>query len=221
MKEKLALNPWLTIWKEPRKTIRALVEYDPNFRLIFFSFIYGFPFFCFFFSPLYSWTFLYMGESFQASSLPLPFLYLILMGFFTIFVAGLSISIGYLLFNFSSFLYWLVGKWLKGKGSFKEVRMATYWSTLPFLFPFALFFPLFAVPMVLILVGEVLLLPSIWMALYGVSLIWGVGILSKTLGEVQGFSAWMALLNMFLAAAALTALYFLLIWMGSLMSCLS
>lgn len=42
--------------------------------------------------------------------------------------------------------------------------------------------------------------------------VWGLVIFLHALGQVQGFSAWMALLNTFLAALAVSILLFLAIW---------
>ena len=42
--------------------------------------------------------------------------------------------------------------------------------------------------------------------------IWGLIIMLHALGEVQGFSAWMALLNIVLAGLAIFILLFLIVW---------
>ena len=114
MKEKLGLNPWLSIWVKPRETIRALVDYNVNFRFIVMCAIYGILY------MLQTSQFLALGRS---SSL----LVIIILS------VVLAIPAGYIVFNISSFFAFLLGKLIKGKGSFKQVRTVTYWSTVPML----------------------------------------------------------------------------------------
>ena len=42
MSGKLDMNPWFSIWVRPRRTIQAIVDYNPNYRLGILSAIYGF-----------------------------------------------------------------------------------------------------------------------------------------------------------------------------------
>lgn len=201
MKEKLGLNPWLSIWVSPRKTIRALVAYDVNFRLILLCAIYGFQY------MLQASQFLALG---QHSSLLL----------IVIIAAVLSIPVGYILFNVMSFFYYFLGKLIKGKGSFKEVRAATYWSSVPIVVSIVVWIVLMAV------YGNNLFVPGyekqMTTAMLSVNMtagiaqivlgVWGFIIFLHALGEVQGFSAWMALLNAFLAGLAVFILIFLISW---------
>lgn len=201
MKEKLGLNPWLSIWVKPRKTVRALVEYDVNFRFIVMCAIYGFLY------MLQTSQFLALGQS---SSL----LVIIILS------AVLAIPAGYIVFNISSFFAFLLGKLIKGKGSFKQIRAATYWSTVPMVV--TLLFWIFCI----VINGNSLFVPGYEKSLVGsasiinlvigiaqfVLAIWGLIIYLHALGEVQGFSAWMALLNAFLAGLSIFILLFLVSW---------
>lgn len=201
MKEKLGLNPWLSIWVKPRKTIRALVEYDAGFCFIVMCAIYGFLY------MLQISQFLALGQS---SSL----LIIIILS------AVLAIPVGYIVFNISSFFAFLLGKLIKGKGSFKQIRAATYWSTVPMVV--VLLFWIFCI----VINGNSLFVPGyekrlvesaatinivISIAQFALA-IWGLIIYLHALGEVQGFSAWMALLNVFLAGLAIFILLFLISW---------
>ena len=201
MKEKLGLNPWLSIWVNPRKTIRALVEYDVSFCFIVMCAIYGFLY------MLQISQFLALGQS---SSL----LIIIILS------AVLAIPAGYIVFNISSFFAFLLGKLIKGKGSFKQIRAATYWSTVPMVV--VLLFWIFCI----IINGNSLFVPGYEKRLVEsaatinivisiaqfVLAIWGLIIYLHALGEVQGFSAWMALLNVFLAGLTIFILLFLISW---------
>ena len=201
MKEKLGLNPWLSIWVKPRDTIRALVDYNVNHRFLVMCVIYGFLY------MLQVSQFLALGQS---SSLLMILLFSVV----------LAIPVGYIIFNVSSFFAFIMGKLIKGKGSFKQIRAATYWSTVPMIISVVFWIYL------MVMFGNSLFVPGYEKALVGTALninigiglaqlflgVWGLVIYLKSLGEVQGFSAWMALLNAFLAGLAIFIVIFLLSW---------
>ena len=201
MKSKLGLNPWLSIWVKPRQTIRALIKHDVNFRFILISAIYGFQFML-----QFSQTFS-IGSNFNL-------IVILLMALI------LSIPVGYILFNISSaFLFWL-GKLIKGKGSFKEVRAANYWSSIPNVITILVWIILmFAHGNSLFIAGYEKGLAGAGMGMnIGASIvqivlgIWMIVIFLRSLGEVQGFSAWMALLNAFLSVLAMFIISFVVLW---------
>lgn len=201
MKEKLGLNPWLSIWVKPRKTIRALVEFNVNYRFIIMCALYGF------------YNMLQFSQVFALGQTTA--LWMILL-----FAVILAIPAGYIAFNFSSFLTFLLGKLIKGKGSFKQVRAATYWASVPMIV--TLVFWIF----MMIAHGNTIFVPGFETHLVGTAAtismvigfaqvglsIWGLVIFLHALGEVQGFSAWMALLNLFLAGLTIAILLFLVSW---------
>jgi len=113
-----------------------------------------------------------------------------------------------------------VGKLIKGKGTFKQVRAATYWASVPVVVSVVIWI------LLMLTHGNTLFVPGYEKQLIGAALsinviactaqivlgIWGFIIFLHALGEVQGFSAWMALLNAFLAGLALFILLFLVGW---------
>jgi hypothetical protein len=202
MPEKLGINPWLKIWVEPRETIRKIVKFDPKYRFYLLSLIYGFP------MLLHLAQNLSLGQSFSAVSIVVGALILAL------FVGMLGIYI------FSGLLFW-TGKWIGGKGTFLEVRCAVTWSnvanvvnTLIWLilvaaFGSSAFFNTFTGT---VFVGhELALVGGVFMVQLVVA-VWAFIILLKTLGEVQGFSAWKALLNVVLPLFIITAAVWVLLW---------
>ena len=169
------LNPWLTIWVKPRQTIRSIVNYNVSYRFLAVCFILGFLQILLFsiFTP-------------PNRLLILPILF-ILAPFFE-----------YLRFTISAALLFWGGKLLKGKGSFKQIRAAVYWTSVPEI----------AVSGVSILLGVVnvlfgeLVKPAVMVGLiwsFLIFWIWIVVIFICALGEVQKFSTWMAILNIILA----------------------
>ncbi len=201
MKEKLGLNPWLSIWVHPRKTIRTLIEYNTNYRLVALCAIYGFQYI------LQILQYLSLG---QGTSL----IFVILLALI------FSIPVGYIVFNVLSAFYFWIGKLIKGKGSFKQIRAATYWSSVPMVVSCLVWIVL------MVLHGNSLFVAGYETKLVGAAAavsmglgvlqlvigIWGLIIMLHALGEVQGFSAWMALLNLVLAGLAIFILLFLVVW---------
>lgn len=202
MEEKLGLNPWMNIWVHPRKTIRRLVEYNTEFRLIPLCAIYGFQYL------LRVIQYLSLGKD-------LSLTFMILLAFI------FSVPVGYVLFNIqSAFCLWM-GKLMKGKGHFKEIRAAIYWpSSVPMIVTCLIWIVLmtfhgnnlFVTGYETQLTGtEAIINMGLGMIQLVVG-IWGFIILLHALGEVQKFSAWMALLNLILAGLVVFALLFLIVW---------
>src|SRR3972149_1436669 len=112
MGSKLGINPWFKIWIHPKRTVRRIVDTDPNYRLLCLSTIYGFPFL------------LQLAQSLSLSffiTWPLILLASLILAPFIVYL-GISVMSG---------LYSWVGKWLGGRGDFKDVRTAVAWSYLP------------------------------------------------------------------------------------------
>lgn len=201
MKAKLGFNPWLSIWVKPRKTIQTLINYDVNYRFIFLCMIFGFQ---------------YMLQIAQFLSLGRNIHLLIILLIALIF----SIPIGYIMFNISSaFTFW-VGKLIKGKGTFKQIRAASYWTSVPNIITILIWVILMMVHREHLFIAgyekdvvgtavNVNAIASVMQIILGA---WMLVIFLHALGEVQKFSAWMALLNLFLSGLAIFVVTFVLGW---------
>lgn len=186
-------NPWLSIWCEPRATIRRIVEQNPNRSLWILAFIYGF---------------LSLLNSFQSISIGS------VMGMASVFLIAVVLSPlwGYAGFSIWSWVVCKVGRLLKGEGSFSHVRAAFAWSCVPltvniflwlimiFSFGFSFFFhPQETMAfssqqsafLLLILIGKV-----------GIA-IWSLVIYLNALAEVQKFSILRAIFNVILSWIAI------------------
>lgn len=178
-------NPWLSIWCEPRATIRKIVAENPNRSLWTLAFIYGFL------SLLNSWQSISVGS--MMGMIPVLLITLIVSPFW-----------GYAAFSIWSWVICKVGRVLRGEGSFSHVRAAFAWSCVPlvvnillwflmiFSFGIAFFFdPEKMVPLtsqqsaflLLILIGKVVIA------------IWSLVIYLNALAEVQKFSVLRAIFN--------------------------
>jgi hypothetical protein len=119
----------------------------------------------------------------------------------------------------------LTGKWLGGKASYSNVLCAFGWSSLPSIPQLLLWLPILAVS------GSDMFTeatPHIDDSIFAASVvtlgggaqvvlaIWGMVMLCKCLGEVQGFSAWKALGSLLLAGLCLFVPVILIIFLGGL-----
>ena len=112
-KEKfMSISPWKKMWFHPRKAIQSIVAISPNYGLKMLSFIYGIV------------SLSGLAQAFSLGSyvgfLPLILLLLIIAPFW-----------GYLTFTFISWIVYQVGKWLKGRASYTEVRAVIAGPTFP------------------------------------------------------------------------------------------
>jgi hypothetical protein len=199
---KFSGNPWLDIWLEPRATIRQIVNFDPKFRFILLSWIYGLPVILNF-----------AQNSSLIETLPL---WAILAAALIVspFIGALGITVGALLLTWT-------GKWIGGKATFNQVRASVAWSNVPNLVTIALWVVLLGVFGSQVFssgfsdaafVGYQAGVIFIVFLVESIATIWGFIILLHTLGEVQGFSAWKALLNVVIPLVIVVAAIWLVGW---------
>lgn len=136
-----------------------------------------------------------------------------------LFVLVFSIPVGYALMYLMTFLIFWVGKIFKGKGSFEEILAAYGWTRLIDMFVlgtwvgFVATFGRYAfTPMLVYSVP----MPFIVLCLILVQFtftIWQVVVLFHAIGEVQGFSAWIAIWNVLFAWALLLMIDGVINWL--------
>jgi hypothetical protein len=184
------LNPWLSMWMQPRATIQQIVDSNPERLVLVLAAIAGIS------RVLNRASLKSLGDIIEW---PLIFLIAAILGP----VAGIiGLYIG------GALIHW-TGKWIGGKGSPENIRAAIAWSSIPVIWALLLWIPEFA------LFGEelfttkmptILASPSLTLLLFGFGIIelvigiWTIVVSLKCIGQVQGFSAWKALGNMALSA---------------------
>lgn len=194
-------NPWLTIWTKPRDTMAQIARENPNRSIWVLSGIYGF---C---------SLMNLFQSIALGQVMAPLGIVIL-------AALLAPFWGYLNFSVWSWFVSFTGKWLKGQGSFTEVRSAYAWSSVPMLiniplwllmvalfghqlflnFPDAAFLP----------AAQVHILFSI-LVVKVIAAVWSFVIYLNALAVVQNFSMLRTIGNLVLAGASLFVL-FIALW---------
>ncbi len=174
-------NPWFSMWLRPRETIQAIIDRDPKYLVLPLAALYG------------VWGTLY-GSNLEATGL---------LGILLAAVGGGISGIiflyfyGYVLNDINPF---------GGKDSRVNVRAPYAWSSVPVVWGLLL-----RVPMLLVFESDVFAgsasrveaHPVIYQGVLGVETviqIWALVVFFKCLGQVQGFSTWLA------AGSALIAL---------------
>jgi hypothetical protein len=193
----LNINPWGLMWVNPREAIRSVVAYNPSYRFILISALYGFV------------QALRIAQVFSLGSY---------MNFWLIVLSCLvlCIPIGAISLSLTSLFVFWVGKLIKGKAAYSEVRAALTWSNVTVIVSIflvgitvAIFGPDFFTqdfanhyyP------GYSFLLITVF-ALELILSIWSFVLFIKALSEVQQISSWMALLNIVLTVILLSILTF-------------
>lgn len=185
MAAKLNKDVWVKICTQPRETIKRIVSANVKYGFIALSGIYGFN------MLMHIAQTLSVGQDFSLTGIIIGAIILsIFLGMFAISVtAGL--------------VYW-TGQWIGGKGSYLPIRAAVAWSNVPNIVNIILWFLLMgyfgsslftANFSQMQFSGGELAFTSIVFALQTIFSVWSLVLLVKTIGQVQGFSAWKGLLN--------------------------
>lgn len=184
-----ALNPWTSVWTQPRATIQQVVETNPERWVLLLAAISGIS------GVLDRASMQSLGDK-----VALPMI---------IVVAILAGSIGGIIYLYAGagLLRW-TGNWIGGTASSPHIRAALAWSNVPLAYgllvwtaEIAIFgAELFTTETPRMNANESLIVLMIGFAVIEIVLgVWAIVLVCKTLGQVQGFSAWKALGNLLLA----------------------
>ena len=185
MKSMSGFKAFLTMWTSPRKTIRGIINTNPDQKLFLLSLIYGLPM-MFYYAQGAS-----LGQTYHL---------------FTIFLISLigACIIGYVGINFGAFLLFLTGKWIGGKAKFKEVRASVafsnvtnlvsivIWLLLTLMFRKSVFMSDFSYSASL---GNFKALMNFIFIIQLVVAVWSMVIFIASLSETQGFSIFRSIIN--------------------------
>ncbi len=189
-------NPWFSIWWEPRRTLRTLVQLNPKQQMGWLCFLYGLP----------------MALNFAQSYSFIEVLPLWAILFSTLIIAPFIGMVG---LSLTAWLLQWTGKLIGGQGDFHNIRCAVAWSNVPNICTIMMWVVLFSV-----FGSEVLQrdfadgtfsgyqagILFLIFVIESVASIWGFVILLQGLSEVQNFSVWKALLNIAIPIVGLFAL---------------
>ncbi len=171
-------NPWLTVWTQPRATIRGIVESDPTKNVLLLSAIYGI-----------ATTINNAMSKNGGDALSMPALIAVFL------IGGL---IGGLLWNvvWGAIMLW-TGRWLGGQATYTETRAALAWGAVPYTVILVLSCGMMIVfGLDLFRSVDIETVPLLPVALIGLGLvqvvlgIWSAVLMIKCLAEVHQYSAW-------------------------------
>jgi len=194
------IRPWRSIWTEPRRTVRHLVDTDPDNSVMLLAGLNGLA------------TALIQAIT-RGAGARFP------LGTILTAAAVAGPLMGIVALQFYSVLLGWTGRLFGGAAPFRQIRTTVAWAEAPIVATLGLLIPatlvfrraLFALGAAAPVVALPLLLVT------GVSGAWGLVIGTQGLAEVQRFSGGTALLNLLLAAVlfviAFTCLGILTIWL--------
>lgn len=185
------LNPWLTIWIWPRRTIRQIVDADPKYWLPLLIVLEGLA------RGLDIASNRNLGDTLSLSGI--------------LVLAGVMGPLGWLIgvFIWSGLLRW-TGSRLGGQAESTEVRAAIVWSGIPAVGILLLWIPILALlgkemfssSLPTVEAQPLLALPLLALLLAQTVLsLWSLGLSILCLAEVHRFSVWRSLAATFLSAA--------------------
>ena len=194
-------NSWLNILTSPKETIQNIVDVNPNYGLFYLCCIYGFV----------TVMSMIQGNGFVDGMSLTSIL---------IFVVVFSPVIGYLLFSINSWFIFITGKILNGQGTFKKLRAALSWSSVPLIFNLFVWIVLIlifkrALFSVEILNHEYIRLLGLFLSLNLIASVWSLVIFVAAVAQVQKFSILKAIGNIILGGlfyAVIIFIFFMLFY---------
>ena len=192
--------PWLTIWTEPRRTIRQIVDRDPSYGVLLIAALAG---------ALSALEARWMAMPAHPGAMTWPL--------FVAVSAGFGAILGIVSLYVDGFLLKWTGAMLGGVATYAEVRAALAWSEIP-----AIAAVVIGIAAILAGVAEPMGLGMSPMGQRGAGLellhlvfgAWSLVISLKCLGEVHRFSAWRALGSIIVLILAIVVVIFVLIMAG-------
>ncbi len=177
MTEEKSKNPWLTMWTQPRSTIRSLINTDPKRSIFWLSTIYILQ------------TLLFMANY---NSLGLNYHFALIL----IIAIVLSPFIGAIWLYLFGWILYFTGRWLKGQASMMHLRCVLAWSKIPILINLAMWFILLVFSANYVFIqfssGPSLFFINLISIISGV---WSLVLLILGLREAQNFSVGRAIGN--------------------------
>ena len=187
--ETTPMNPWFSMWLHPRRTIRRIVETNPDRLVLLLAAVGGIV------EALINASSDSKGDHLSLQAILLT----ALIGGPLMGVIGLWLG--------GALLRW-TGGWIGGQADSRRIRATLAWANVPLVWSLLLWIP------ALLLFGAELfatatpildastMLSGLYMVFsfgIGIVSIWAFVVFLHALGEVQGFSAWKALGNSILA----------------------
>ncbi len=188
----MGMNPWTTMWTQPRATIRSILQINPKYGVFYLAAIYILQNFFYF-------------ANYWSLGMNVPF--------YTILVTGIVLSpfIGLLWVYIAGWILYMTGRWLEGKAAMIDLRAVYAWSKIPTAVSLLMWLILLiAHPdyvFILDAVGPTSIFINFITLVVGV---WSFVLLVQGLRQAQSFSAARAIINVIIAWVISVLLVFVL-----------
>ncbi len=186
------MNPWLSIWNQPKSTIRAIIHSNPTYGVYYLSAFYALQSFFF----LLNWWSVGLENT-----------------FFTLLTGAVLLSpfVGFIWLYYIGFIFYLTGRWLKGSASAAHLRTVVAWSKIPHAINLIIWFILIFTNSETVFIQDGGGPSSIFINLIAFLLaIWSAILLVQGLSEIQEFSTARSFVNVLIAWVLSSFIYFCL-----------
>ena len=192
MEQPEEVNPWISIWTEPRVTMRQILNRDSTLLVLILAGLVG------------------IAEALiRNPALAYGIAYSSIERFMVLVV--IAAVLGVLVLYVGAYLTRWTGGWLGGTATLVSIRTAYAWSSLPKILSAIVLLASWGAAG--LMPGPIAGLDDAVMLLIITLAVWGVVLHCHCLGEVQGFSAWKGLANSILALLIGIVPIVLLIWL--------
>lgn len=175
------MNPWITIWTEPRATVRKMVATNPKRGFWLLATLYALAL-SFSTANFYSWG---LSHSFSAIFFPL------------VVVSPIT---GAVWLSFQAWILRLTGKLFKGHAPIQSVRAALTWSRTPYLLELLMWVVLMILHAETVFIQHAIGAAAAFIVLISLIVnVWSLVLLVQLIREVQGFSLSRAISNVLVA----------------------
>jgi len=181
MSQLVGMNPWLTMWSQPKATVRALVNSKPSFGVFYLAAVYVLQSFFFYFN----WWSLGLKSE-----------------YYTLFLAGVVLSpiVGFVWLYYLGLVFRITGRLLHGEAECSHLRTAIAWSKIPYSINVLMWFILILMNPEQVFVQDGEGPSSIFVNFIALILgIWSLVLLIQSISEVQQFSIGRSIANVVLA----------------------
>lgn len=192
-------NPWISIWANPKQTIRSIVSTNPKKRFFILAAIFGLSF-CI--------SNAMAVAVYQNVSIVLSLLVALII---SPFIGAVVLYIG-------AWFLWGIGKWFNGQAPFQHVLAAYAWSRVPTIIVVVMWFLLLAIggPDSIVQYKQDASISFVVLISLIVQ-IWSIVLLIQSLQEVQGYSVWKAFGNWLVAVIVYFAILFFISYVINLL----
>jgi hypothetical protein len=183
------LNPWISMWNQPRSTIRAIVHSKPSYGVCYLATVYALQSFFFY----ANWWSLGLNARYHL--------------FMTLGVI-LSPFFGVIWLYFVGIIFYLSGRLLKGTAPSSHLRAAVAWSTLPYSITLLMWLFLIFVGPESVFIQDAGVPSSIFVNCIAMIVgIWSIVLLIQSIREIQQFSVGRTIINVLLSWVLLSVFY--------------